>query len=67
MSQQHIGWGYHERRQVLNSYIEWRWSKGFGIELDQRRYRGLNPATRLIPVRLIRMGDRLEDGGGCVA
>jgi integrase/recombinase XerD len=40
-----------DTRQALDAYIEWRWDKGFGTELDRRRYRGLSPATPLIVTR----------------
>lgn len=42
---------HEETRQALDSYIEWRWAKGFGTELDRRRYRGLSPAMPLIVTR----------------
>ncbi|RTL33682.1 MAG: site-specific integrase [Burkholderiales bacterium] len=38
-------------RHALDSYIEWRWAKGFGTELDRRRHRGLSPVTPLIVTR----------------
>ena len=40
-----------DTRQALDAYIEWRWAKGYGTELDRRRYRGLAPATALIVSR----------------
>lgn len=42
---------HDDTRQALDAYIEWRWVKGFGSELDRRRYRGLSPATSLIVTR----------------
>jgi integrase/recombinase XerD len=38
---------HDDTRQALDACIEWRWAKGFGTELDRRRYRGLSPATPL--------------------
>lgn len=40
-----------DTRQALDAYVEWRWDKGYGTELDRRRYRGLAPATALIVSR----------------
>lgn len=40
-----------DTRQALDAYIEWRWAKGFGTELDRRRYRGLSPSTALVMTR----------------
>jgi integrase len=40
-----------DTRQALHAYIGWRWAKGYGTELDQRRYCGLAPATALIVSR----------------
>lgn len=37
-------------RRALDAYIEWRWTKGYGTELDRRRC-GLAPATALIVSR----------------
>lgn len=33
---------------AIERYIEWRQAKDFGCSLDARRYRGLEPATRLV-------------------
>lgn len=40
-----------DTRDALDAYIEWRWTKGHGTELDRRRYRGLSPETALIVTR----------------
>ncbi len=40
-----------DTRQALDAYIEWRWAKGFGTELDRRRYRGLSASTALVMTR----------------
>jgi len=37
--------------EALDAYVEWRWAKEYGTELDRRRYRGLAPATALIVTR----------------
>jgi site-specific recombinase XerD len=40
-----------EMRDALDAYIEWRWAKGFGTELDRKRFRGVSPGTALIMTR----------------
>lgn len=40
-----------DTRRALDAYIEWRWARGYGTELDRRRYRGLSPSTALIVSR----------------
>jgi integrase/recombinase XerD len=42
---------HSDTRAALDAYIEWRWAKGHGTELDRRRYRGLRPQTALIVTR----------------
>lgn len=42
---------HSDAREALEAYIEWRWAKGFGTELDRGRLRGLSPATPLIVTR----------------
>lgn len=42
---------HNDTRKALDAYVEWRWDKGYGTELNRRRYRGLAPATPLIVTR----------------
>lgn len=42
---------HQDTRAALEAYIEWRWAKGFGTELDRRRFRGLCQSTALIVTR----------------
>ena len=37
--------------EALDAYVEWRWAKGHGTELDRSRHRGLSPSTALIVSR----------------
>ena len=37
--------------EALDAYVEWRWAKGYGTELDRSRHRGLSPSTALIVSR----------------
>ncbi len=40
-----------DARAALDAYVEWKWAKGFGTDLDRQRYRGLCPSTALIMTR----------------
>lgn len=67
-----------DTRAALEGYVEWRWAKGHGIELDQRRFCGLAPHTALIVTRRggafelskkprVLVGGEIEDYWACDA